>query len=141
MSKLINFNLADLAEGGVQEKLDRAVKEVAENITNPNFESNKKRQIIMTMSFNPDKKRQTASVEVEVRTKLAPENGVDTTILLGRDDQGYMNVNELKSGVKGQTYFDDQGEMRTDTGDRINSDGKVEEKVIDLQKKKVQGDK
>ena len=127
MSKLINFNLADLAEGGVQEKLDRAVKEVAENITNPSFESNKKRQ--------------TASVEVEVRTKLAPENGVDTTILLGRDDQGYMNVNELKSGVKGQTYFDDQGEMRTDTGDRINSDGKVEEKVIDLQKKKVQGDK
>lgn len=141
MSKLINFNLADLAEGGVQEKLDRAVKEVAENITNPNFESNKKRQIIMTMSFNLDKKRQTASVEVEVRTKLAPENGVNTTILLGRDDQGYMNVNELKSGVKGQTYFDDQGEMRTDTGDKINSDGKVEEKVIDLQKKKVQGDK
>jgi hypothetical protein len=78
------------------------------------------------MSFKPDDDRDEINVDTEVRTNLAPQVSVATTVLMGRNSKGQVVANELLSGAKGQSYFDpDDGELKTDTGEPINDDGAV----------------
>ncbi len=104
--KAINFDLSEIADGGVQVKLNRALQQVADNILDPNTDPTKKRKVQLNITLAPNEKRDASDVTVEVKTTLAPEVGVPTTMLLGRDINGKVHVNELKSGVKGQTYID-----------------------------------
>lgn len=132
----INFELSKIAEGGVQVKLNRALQQVADNILNPNTEAKKKRKVTITLTITPNDKRDAADTLVEVKTSLAPETGVPSTMLLGRDIKGEVHINELKSGIKGQEYIDpDTGEVKTDTGESV---GEIENKnkVVDLQDKR-----
>ncbi|OYS70325.1 replication terminator protein [Limosilactobacillus reuteri] len=135
--KVINFDLSKIAEGGVQVKLNRALKQVADNILDLNTDPTKKRKVQINITLVPNEKRNASDVTVEVKTTLAPEIGVPTTMLLGRDANGEVNVNELKSGIKGQTYIDpDDGKVKTDTGEPVEEVEKEEKhKIIDLQKK------
>ena len=139
MSKkqLINFDISEIADGGVQVKLTRALQQVAQNVMDPNTDPKKKRSVTLKINVTPDKKRNAASITAEVKTNLAPEEGVETTMLLGRDGQGQVHVNELKSGVPGQTYIDaETGELKTDTGKPVAEVEKEEaKKVVDLRKK------
>ena len=133
----INFDLSEVADGGVQVKLNRALKQVADNILDPNTDATKKRKVQINISIAPNEKRDASDVTVEVKTTLAPEVGIPTTMLLGRDIKGEVQVNELKSGVKGQEYIDtNTGEIKTDTGESVDEVEKKEQhKVIDLQRK------
>ena len=45
--------------------------------------------------------------------------------------------NELKSGIPGQTYFDDNGDMRTDTGELVEEVEQQNTNIIDYNKKKA----
>ena len=118
--KAINFDLSEIADGGVQVKLNRALQQVADNILDPNTDPTKKRKVQLNITLAPNEKRDASDVTVEVKTTLAPEVGVPTTMLLGRDINGKVHVNELKSGVKGQTYIDpDDGKAKTDTGEQL----------------------
>lgn len=134
---LINFDISKIADGGVQVKLNRALKEVADNIMDPNTDPKKKRSVTLKISVAPDKKRNAANITAEVKTSLAPEEGVETTMLLGRDVKGQTHVNELKSGVPGQTYIDaETGELKTDTGKPVAEvEKEAAKKVVDLRKK------
>ena len=68
--------------------------------------------------------------------KLAPAAPVTTKIMTGRDlNTGMIAASELKSGVKGQTYIDEQGDVRTDTGEKVE-DLEKKSKIIDLQEKR-----
>ena len=132
----INFDLSKIAGGGVQVKLNRALKQVADNILDPNTDSKKKRKVTLTITIAPNDKRDAADTLVEVKTSLAPEIGVPSTMLLGRDANGHVHINELKSGVKGQEYIDpDTGEVKTDTGESVD-DIESKNKVVDLQGKR-----
>lgn len=144
--KLINFNLSTMSNGGVQEKFEQELKKVTENILDPNTEAKKKRTVTITLTYQPNENRDAVSVYSEIKSKLVPQDGVSTTLLVGRNaSTGSIEANELKSGIKGQTYFDDKGDIRTDTGEKVdeieknknlsNSDEpKRTKKVIDLQK-------
>lgn len=132
----INFELSKIAEGGVQVKLNRALQQVADNILNPNTEAKKKRKVTITLTIVPNDKRDAADTLVEVKTSLAPETGVPSTMLLGRDIKGEVHINELKSGIKGQEYIDpDTGEVKTDTGESVD-EIENKNKVVDLQDKR-----
>ncbi|MFT9005317.1 MAG: replication terminator protein [Liquorilactobacillus hordei] len=136
MAKQINFDLSAVAEGGLQEKLDRALDQVTENIMDPNTDQTKKRKITINMVFEPSKSGDAVDVDIQTKVSLVPEQGVGTTMLIGRDGKGKAVVNELKSGTPGQTFIDpDDGEVKTDTGVPV-ADIEKEQKVIDLQKKK-----
>ncbi|MFT9004106.1 MAG: replication terminator protein [Liquorilactobacillus hordei] len=136
MTKQINFDLSAVAEGGLQEKLDRALDQVTENIMDPNTDQTKKRKITINMVFEPSKSGDAVDVDIQTKVSLVPEQGVGTTMLIGRDGKGKAVVNELKSGTPGQTFIDpDDGEVKTDTGVPV-ADIEKEQKVIDLQKKK-----
>lgn len=135
--QMINFEISKIANGGAQVKLDRALKQVAKNILDPNTEPQKKRSVTLKINITPNKQRDAANITLDIKTTLAPEEGVNTTMLLGRDVKGQVHVNELKSGVPGQTYIDENGEVRTDTGEPVDEVEKNEsQKVVDLQKKR-----
>jgi hypothetical protein len=134
--KSINFSLSEIAEGGVQEKFAAEMKKVADNILDLNTEAKTKRKVTLELILEPNDNRDAVDVTVNVKSKLAPQVGVATTLLLGRNaDTGIIEANELKSGIPGQTYIDKDGQLKTDTGEPIDKVAK-DSKVIDLQKNK-----
>jgi len=147
--KLINFNLSKMSNGGVQEKFEQELEKVTENILDPNTDAKKKRTVTITITYQPNENRDAVAVQTEVKSKLVPQDGVSTTLLVGRNpDTGSIEANELKSGAKGQTYFDDKGDVRTDTGEKVDDIEKKNEqsqesnepkevkptKIVDLQR-------
>ena len=134
MKKIIDFNLSEIAEGGLQEKFEHALKQVLQNIDNPNTDAKKKRKIVIGIALSPSENRDTINIDTAVKTTLAPENGVSTTMLLGKGTNG-LEAAELKSGAKGQTFIDNDGNLKTDTGKPIEE--AENEDVIDLQRKKA----
>lgn len=117
--KSINFDLSSIAEGNLQEKVDRALAKVTKNIMDLNTDAKKKRKVTINITLAPNDNRDTVDVITDVKTTLAPEVGVSTTLLVGEDD-GIPVANELKSGAVGQTYIDDDGTQRTDTGESVD---------------------
>ncbi|MQS52147.1 hypothetical protein [Companilactobacillus mishanensis] len=137
--QLINFNLSEIADGAAQEKFAKELKEVCNNILDLNTEAKTKRKITMDLTFVPNDTRDAIDTVVSVKSRLAPQIGVSTTMLLGRnEDTGMMAANELKSGVPGQTYFDDKDStLKTDTGKPVDEVEEQTKNIIDLQNKKA----
>lgn len=138
--KNIDINILQLAQGAVQEKLDREFEKVFENIQDPNVKATAKRTITLKIDLVPDDVRQVVKTNVTATSKLAPTDPVTTTILTGKDlTTNKIEARELQSGVPGQTYIDEKGDLRTDTGepvDVIEKETKKKSKVIDLQEKR-----
>lgn len=138
--KNIDINILKLAQGAVQEKLDREFEKVFENIQDPNVTATAKRTITLKIDLVPDDVRQVVKTNVTATSKLAPTDPVTTTILTGKDlTTNKIEARELQSGVPGQTYIDEKGDLRTDTGDPVDvieKETKKKSKVIDLQEKR-----
>lgn len=132
----LNLKLSELANGGAQEKFNRELKRIAENILDPNTEAKKKRKITLTTTFTPSDDRNLVTIGIEVKSTLAPENGVNTLMMVGRNDKGRIEANELKSGTPGQTYFDaNDSTLKDDKGEPIEEVEKKSSKIVDLQSK------
>lgn len=126
MEKRIIFNVSELQDGAVQEKIDYAVNEVFENIHDLNTDAGIKRSVTVNFSFTANDNREVVDVIAKVSNKLAPQAAIGTTMLTGRNvDTGYVEAKELGSGVPGQTFIDDDGELKTDVGEAIDEEGKV----------------
>ncbi|MBM6708700.1 replication terminator protein [Ligilactobacillus salivarius] len=138
--KNIDINILQLAQGAVQEKLDREFEKAFENIQDPNVKATAKRTITLKIDLVPDDVRQVVKTNVTATSKLAPTDPVTTTILTGKDlTTNKIEARELQSGVPGQTYIDEKGDLRTDTGDPVDvieKETKKKSKVIDLQEKR-----
>ncbi|WP_368385048.1 hypothetical protein [Streptococcus dysgalactiae] len=139
--KLIGLDLTHIAEGGLQEKLDNELEKVFDNILDLNTEAKAKRKITIELIMSSNEERTVVDTTMTVKSKLAPQNGVATTILVGRDyDTGQVHANELKSTVPGQMYFDENGEILTDIGqsvEEIEQQQPTKPDIIDFNKKKV----
>ncbi len=141
MEKSIDLQLSELANGAVQEKLDGELKKLFANIHDPNTSATAKRGVTIKLEFKPDETRKVISLSSDFTTKLAPVEGVATTVLTGKDlTTGKVEAHELKSESPGQTYIDtDTGQPKTDVGQPIDVIEKEEAKqkqIIDLQKKR-----
>ncbi|AER21697.1 TPA: hypothetical protein U1405_000036 [Streptococcus suis] len=139
--KLIGLDLTHIADGGLQEKLDKELEKVFDNILDLNTEAKAKRKITIELVMSSNEERTVVDTTMTVKSKLAPQNGVATTILVGRDyDTGMVHANELKSTVPGQMYFDENGEILTDIGQpvaEIERQAVAKPDIIDFNKKKV----
>lgn len=141
MSTEIELNLSELANGAIQEKLDGELEKVFSNIHDPNTAAAAKRTVTIKLDFKPDETRKVISLSSDFTTKLAPVEGVSTTVLTGRDVvTGKVEARELKSVAPGQTYIDpEDGQPKTDVGQPIDVIEKEEasrQQIIDLQKKR-----
>ncbi|GAA5395203.1 hypothetical protein SuUB92_14930 [Streptococcus uberis] len=139
MDKTIKLDLSAIGEGGLQEKVDKELEKVFDNILDPNTDTKAARKLTITLTMKPDDTRQTVATGMEVKSTLAPQTGVATTVLVGQKD-GKVYANELKSSIPGQMYFDEKGEVRTDIGQPVEELEKgINEDVIDFNNKKKVG--
>lgn len=127
MDHTINFN--DLANGALAEQFGKEAQNVFANIADPNTDAKKERKLTITISFKADDKRDMVVSSFSVVPKLAPYRPIETKFMIGRSDEtGRVVGAELKSGVPGQTYITETGDVAEDTG-----------KIIDFQATKTQG--
>lgn len=120
------INLEKFAEGALAEKMNGALKEVLENIQDPNTDFKLKRKLTLEMTFVSGEDRELAEVSMIAKTKLAPNKPIATKIVIGTDGKGGVLASEYKKQVPGQSV------MRVDdtTGEVITTG---EEKTINLE--------
>jgi hypothetical protein len=107
------LTLATICGGAVQEKVDRALERVAENILDPNTDPRKKRSITLKITFKPDESdNEDVEVDADVHYTLAPEVGVQTRFFVNKDlHTDRISVMEHKKGeIRGQLDFSDMDE-------------------------------
>ncbi|CAM3000044.1 replication terminator protein [Hathewaya histolytica] len=123
MEKMIN--LESFADGALAEKMNAALKEVLENIADPNTDYKLKRKLTLELTFASGEDRELAEVNILAKTKLAPNKPIATKIIIGTDGKGGILASEFKKQVPGQSV------MRVDeeTGEVLSTG---EEKEIDL---------
>ena len=122
------LTMTTICEGAVQEKVDRALRAVADNILDPNTDPKKKRSITMKIVFQPNEDdREDVAVHVEVTKNLAPEAGVKTQLFIAKDlDTGAMTVQEHQRGmIKGQLDFGDMEALYGEEDDGTDERGDV----------------
>lgn len=137
------LTLATMCGGAIQEKVDRALKKVAENIMDPNTDQEKKRTITLKITMKPNEDDfEDVEVSAEVSYTLAPEMGVKTQFYVNKDlENGYVSVMEHRRGeIKGQLDFSDIGLMPGEPEETETFDAETgeiiepESKVLDLRK-------
>lgn len=112
--------IEELAEGELQDRIDYELKQIFKNIHDENVDATTARTLTLKLKFTPRGDRKKVEVESNISTKLANVTGVQTTVATGRNENtGAIEAREIKSGVPGQTYFDDSYEVRTDVGEKV----------------------
>ena len=119
MSKSVEIKLESLADGSISERFKQELAKVLVNIADPNTEAKTTRKINISLTIKPNDNRETAEVSISANSTLAPHKEVMTTIIMDRDNEGKPAAAELKSGQRGQTYIDDDGDVADDTGHKI----------------------
>lgn len=100
------LSFATIAGGGVEEKLQYALQEIAENIADPNTDPKKARKITMTITLKPNESRQVAEAAIEVKTSPVPSKGISTTLLIDRDKDGKAVASEMYGNDPNQLVAD-----------------------------------
>lgn len=132
----IDFNISNLADGAVQEKIDQEVRKIVANILDVNTAFKPSRKLIIDVEFSSDSTRQVIETNVTVKSKIQPSESVSTLMMAGRDDAGYIQAAELKSNAPGQMYFDaNDSTLKTDVGVPVDEiEGGA---VIDFNQRKI----
>lgn len=109
------LSFSTLAGGGVEEKLQYALDEVAVNIADPNTDPKKARKITMTLTFKPNEQRTIANVDIDVKATLAAPMGISTTLMIDQDEKGRIVAQEIPYGKD-----PNQGFIDYETGEVIH---------------------
>lgn len=99
------INLEQFADGALAEKFNIALKEVLENIADPNTPFKTKRKLTIDLTFITDEERELSVVGIETKTKLAQPKGVATKIIIDRDGKGGVIASEYGKQIRGQRYM------------------------------------
>ena len=106
------LTLETICGGAVQERINRALVKVVDNILDPNTATKKKRTITLKLSFLPkEDDREDVQVGADVTYALASEESVATQMFVSKDlDTKQITIAEYEKGqMKGQMSFDDLG--------------------------------
>lgn len=111
-----NLKLNTLAGGALQEHFERELETVLENIHDINTSPKKARTITMTLKLTTNDARDIIGVDVAAKSTLVPVDATEFNMVTGKNERGTIEVKELRSGAKGQTFVDDDGEQKHDDG-------------------------
>ncbi|NLW90984.1 MAG: replication terminator protein [Syntrophomonadaceae bacterium] len=100
------MTFSNLAGGGAQERLQDALDQVAANIADPNTDAKKTRKITMTLTMKPNEQRSIANLEINVKTSLVSPVGINTTLMVDRDEKGKAVVSEIYGKDPNQGVLD-----------------------------------
>lgn len=126
MKKMIN--LETFAEGALAEKVNMALRDVLENITDPNTDWKVKRKLTVDMTLNTGEDRELTEVNIVAKTKLAPSKALSAKIVIGTDGNGGVLASEYKKQVPGQSYM----KVDEETGEILTSAQETED-AVDLE--------
>ena len=80
MEQYREISLANLIGGAVEERFQRALNRVVDNVLDINTDPKKKRKIRIDIGFKPAETRTAATIEVGIETTLAADKVVDSTV-------------------------------------------------------------
>ncbi len=116
---MLHVDLGELADGTLQEKFDRELTRVVENMQDPNTPFGEKRNIQINISFHQTELRDDAKVEISVKSKLASVISAKTNFAMGKDlKTGEVLVREYGKGIPGQMSFSDMQQPEEKTAER-----------------------
>lgn len=105
---MLHVDLGELAGGTLQEKFDRELTRVIDNMQDPNTPFGEKRNIQINISFHQTELRDDAKVEISVKSKLASVISAKTNFAMGKDlKTGDVLVREYGKQIPGQMSIDD----------------------------------
>ena len=107
MDNIDYFNISKMAHGALIEQFDAEFEKVLENISDPNTSNKAARTIQITFKIKPNKKRNSASIDFQTKSKLAPADPLTTEIFIGKDSNGRLVAEEYTGGIPGQMSIDD----------------------------------
>lgn len=84
-------NLATLSGGAVEERFQNALHEIVTNIADLNTDPKVMRSITIKVEFRPSPTRANAELSTSVTTKLAPWKTVDSSVMMGVDENDSDN--------------------------------------------------
>jgi hypothetical protein len=115
----VSIDLTNFADGSVAEKFNQELQKVLENIADPNTDPKKVRKLTLTIKVAGNDKREVLDVLVEAKSALIPAKAIETKLIMDYDNKGRVTGAELKSGIKGQTFLDQEGDVSDDVGNKI----------------------
>lgn len=128
MKKIIDLNT--FANGALAEKVNIELQKVLENIADPNTDHKKARKVTVTMTLKANERRNLANVLVDAKSALSPSVGVESELIIDFTPDGSITGAELKSGIPGQAFINDEGEILDDKGKPIPAEEPVNKKVV-----------
>ncbi|WP_235851595.1 replication terminator protein [Heyndrickxia camelliae] len=117
MPKIIDLNT--FADGALSERFNQELQKILENIADPNTDASKKRKLTVTVTLKADEKRDVVLSTVVAKSTLAPAKQIEAKLIMDLDNKGKVTGAELKSGLKGQTFIDEEGDVSDDQGNKI----------------------
>lgn len=128
MKKIIDLNT--FANGALAEKVNIELQKVLENISDPNTDHKKARKVTITMTLKANERRNLANVLVDAKSALSPSVGVESELIIDFTPEGDITGAELKSGIPGQAYISNDGEVLDHLGKPIPAEEPVNKKVV-----------
>lgn len=128
MKQIIDLNA--FASGALAEKVNIEMQKVLENIADPNTDHKKARKVTVTMTLKANEKRTLASVLVDAKSALVPAVGVESELIIDYTPTGQITGAELRSGIPGQAFISEDGEILDDKGKPLPAEEPVNKKVV-----------
>ena len=100
-------SILEMAQGAIMEQVNAEVGKIVENILDVNTEAKKKRTLTLTVDFVPTADRSQVGISATAKSKLLPNNSIQTTLYVGADSStGEIQAVEMVPQVPGQQSFD-----------------------------------
>ena len=99
-------SILQMVNGAIQERVDREVGKVVENILDVNTDPVAKRKVVLTIELQPDENRQAIKMKANVKSALAPATPNGNTFAITADGNGEMVIAEITPQVPGQIGID-----------------------------------
>lgn len=122
------IDLKKFADGALAEKFNMGLKEVLENIADPNTDPAKQRKLTLELKFKSDEDRELSMVDIVVKTKLQPNMPVATKIIIDKDGEGGIVASEYKNQLRGQQHM----KVDEETGEILDDDKDIDIEGIKL---------
>lgn len=104
-------SILEMAQGAITEQVNAEVGKIVDNILDVNTEAKKKRQLVITVDFLPSGDRSQVAITATAKSKLLPNNAIQTTLFVGADSStGEIQAVEMVPQIPGQQSFD--GDMQ-----------------------------
>lgn len=113
---MLNVDLSKLAGGELQEKFNREITKVIENMQDPNTSYSEARSVTIKLTLKQTELRDDAKVAISVTSKLAGVISSSTNFAMGKNlENGEVAINEYGKQIPGQMSFEDVEQLQTDS--------------------------